>query len=162
MLYFLTHCLSILFLVRLFIWDIPDKLTAGQLTSSMEQGLTWKEHKCSAGQEIQWRSVFSALWHHVVWAETYQWMCVSKFLPRYSTTHHTRQQSSQAMPKEYQVPPTAESENNAKYTEMLDEWAYWCRTCINFNTIFSCKQISLIIQSIKQSNTTNFITHTHS
>jgi len=63
---FLTHCLSILFLVRLFIWDIPDKLTAGQLTNSMEQGLTWEEHKCSAGQEIWWRLVSSALWRQVV------------------------------------------------------------------------------------------------
>jgi len=41
---------------------------------------------------------------------------VSKFLPHYSTLHNTKQQYSQAMPKEYQVPPTTESENNAKYT----------------------------------------------
>jgi hypothetical protein len=36
---FLTSCLSILLLVSLFVWDIPRKLTAGQMTTSMEQGL---------------------------------------------------------------------------------------------------------------------------
>jgi len=52
MLGYLTHYLLSLFLFRLFIWDIPGKLTAGQLINSMEQGLTWEEHKCSAGQKI--------------------------------------------------------------------------------------------------------------
>jgi hypothetical protein len=53
-------------LVSLFVWDIPRKLTAGQMTTSMEQGLIWESHRCSAGQETCWRSVSAALWCHIV------------------------------------------------------------------------------------------------
>jgi len=88
---FLTQCLSVLFLVRLFIWDIPDKLTAGQLTNSMEQGPTWEEHKRTACHEILWRSVSSALRHQVVGQKLTDGSVSANF---YHTTRHYITQDS--------------------------------------------------------------------